>query len=282
MLKAILAIKKGDIYNKKVLQTRLEMNQSGRDVASLYLDDGYLFFNVEQVEKLVYNDTIDMELVLREGPQATIDKVIVKGNDKTNDKVVYREIRTKPGQKFSRQDIIRTQRDLSQLGYFDPEKIGIEPKPDAAKGTVDILYTVVERPSDQIELSGGFGGGRAVGTLGLSLNNISLRNMAKGKFDPIPTGDGQKLTVRGQTNGLFYQSYSLSFSEPWLGGKKPNSLTVSAFHTLFSNGQKKYVETVKLKESIAEEYKKAYIRQRNLKWGGFAAGALGVIFAIVK
>jgi outer membrane protein insertion porin family len=239
MLKAILAIKKGDIYNKKVLQTRLEMNQSGRDVASLYLDDGYLFFNVEQVEKLVYNDTIDMELVLREGPQAIIDKVIVKGNDKTNDKVVYREIRTKPGQKFSRQDIIRSQRDLSQLGYFDPEKIGIEPKPDAAKGTVDILYTVVERPSDQIELSVGFGGGRAVGTLGLSLNNISLRNMAKGKFDPIPTGDGQKLTIRGQTNGLFYQSYSLSFSEPWLGGKKPNYFTASIFRTTQSNGLSK-------------------------------------------
>lgn len=236
MLKGILGIKKGDIYNKKVLQTRLEMNQSGRDVASLYLDDGYLFFNVEQVEKLVYNDTIDMELVLREGPQATIDKIIVKGNDKTNDKVVYREIRTKPGQKFSRQDIIRTQRDLSQLGYFDPEKIGIEPKPDPAKGTVDIVYTVVERPSDQIEMSGGFGGGRAVGTLGLTLNNISLRNMAKGKFDPIPTGDGQKLSVRGQTNGLYYQSYSLSFSEPWLGGKKPNYFTASIFRTTQSNG----------------------------------------------
>ena len=236
MLNGILAIKKGDIYNKRTLQTRLEMNQNGRDIASLYLDDGYLFFNIDQVEKQVYNDTIDLDLIMREGPQATIDKIIVRGNEKTNDKVILREIRTKPGQKFSRSEIIRTNRELSQLGYFDPEKIGVQPKPDPVKGTVDIEYTVIERASDQIELSGGFGGGRAVGTLGLSLTNLSMNNLIKGKFDPLPTGDGQKLSIRAQTNGLFFQSYSLSFSEPWLGGKKPNFFTGSIFRTTQSNG----------------------------------------------
>lgn len=236
MLNGILAIKKGDIYNKRTLQTRLEMNQNGRDIASLYLDDGYLFFNIDQVEKQVYNDTIDLDLIMREGPQATIDKIIVRGNEKTNDKVILREIRTKPGQKFSRSEIIRTNRELSQLGYFDPEKIGVQPKPDPVKGTVDIEYTVIERASDQIELSGGFGGGRAVGTLGLSLTNLSMNNLIKGKFDPLPTGDGQKLSIRAQTNGLFFQSYSLSFSEPWLGGKKPNFFTGSVFRTTQSNG----------------------------------------------
>lgn len=239
MLTSILAIKKGDVYNKKTLQTRLEMNQNGRDIASLYLDDGYLFFNIDQVEKQVYNDTIDLDLIMREGPQATIDKIIVRGNEKTNDKVILREIRTKPGQKFSRSEIIRTNRELSQLGYFDPEKIGVQPKPDPVKGTVDIEYTVVERASDQIELSGGFGGGRAVGTLGLSLTNLSMNNLIKGKFDPLPTGDGQKLSIRAQTNGLFFQSYSLSFSEPWLGGKKPNYFTGSVFRTTQSNGFKR-------------------------------------------
>lgn len=238
-LNGILAIKKGDVYNKKTLLTRLEMNPNGRDIASLYLDDGYLFFNIDQQEKLVYNDTIDLDLIMREGPQATIDRVTVRGNEKTNDKVILREIRTKPGQKFSRSEIIRTNRELSQLGYFDPEKIGVNPKPDPVKGTVDIEYTVIERPSDQIELSGGFGGGRAVGTLGLNLTNLSMKNALKGKFNPLPTGDGQKLSIRAQTNGLYYQSYSLSFSEPWLGGKKPNYFTASIFRTTQSNGYEK-------------------------------------------
>lgn len=246
-LNSILAINKGDIYNKKVLQTRLEMNPNGRDIGSLYLDDGYLFFNIDQQEKQVYNDTIDLDLIMREGPQATIDRVTVRGNEKTNDKVILREIRTKPGQKFSRSEIIRTNRELSQLGYFDPEKIGVNPKPDPVKGTVDIEYTVIERPSDQIELSGGFGGGRAVGTLGLSLTNLSMKNALKGKFDPLPTGDGQKLSIRAQTNGLYYQSYSLSFSEPWLGGKKPNFFTASIFRTTQSNG---YAKGNDLRQSI--------------------------------
>jgi outer membrane protein insertion porin family len=191
-----------------------------------------------------------------EGKQATINKISVKGNDKTNDHVIYREIFTKPGQLFRRSDIIRTQRQLSQLGYFDPEKLNVVPTPNPADGTVDIEYTVEEKPSDQIELSGGWGGRNSlnnqsgqggigiIGTLGVTFNNFSARNFfKKDSWRPLPSGDGQRLSIRAQTNGIFYQSYNFSFTEPWLGGKKPNSLTFSVFHSLFSNGQSKYVNS---------------------------------------
>lgn len=239
-LDKILAIKKGEVFDQARLDANLYMNPNGRDVSSLYLDDGYLFFQVEPVEILVENDSIDLEMRIHEGKQATISKVIVKGNTKTNDHVILRELRTKPGQLFSRADIIRSQRELSQLGYFDPEQMGVEPKPDPVSGTVDIEYTVVERPSDQIELSGGWGAGRVVGTLGVTFNNFSTRNMfKKGAWRPLPAGDGQKLSVRAQSNGLFFQSYNASFTEPWLGGKKPNSLSVSVYHSIQSNGLQK-------------------------------------------
>jgi outer membrane protein insertion porin family len=239
-LDKILAIKSGEIFDQARLDANLFMNPNGRDVSSLYLDDGYLFFQIEPVEVLVENDSIDLEMRIHEGKQATISKVIVKGNTKTNDHVILRELRTKPGQLFSRADIIRSQRELSQLGYFDPEQMGVEPKPDPVSGTVDIEYTVVERPSDQIELSGGWGAGRIVGTLGVSFNNFSTRNMfKKGSWRPLPAGDGQKLSLRAQSNGLFFQSYNASFTEPWLGGKKPNSLSVSVYHSIQSNGLQK-------------------------------------------
>ena len=237
VLDKILGIKKGDVYDQSRLEANLFMNPNGRDVSSLYLDDGYLFFNVEPVEALVVNDSIDLEMRVREGKQATINKVTVIGNTKTNDHVILREIRTKPGQLFSRADIIRSQRELSQLGYFNAETLGVEPKPNPVDGTVDIEYTVEERPSDQIELSGGWGAGRIVGTLGVSFNNFSLRNMfKKGAWRPLPAGDGQRLSLRAQSNGLFFQSYNFSFMEPWLGGNKPNAFSVSAFHSVQSNG----------------------------------------------
>ncbi|GAB4248789.1 MAG: POTRA domain-containing protein [Vicingaceae bacterium] len=241
-LSKILDIKKGDVYNKKTLSQRLEMNQSGMDVSSLYMDDGYLFFNIQPVEVKVENDSIDLEIRIYEGKQARIDRVTVVGNTKTNDHVILREIRTKPGQLFSRSDIIRTQRELSQLGYFNPETLGVNPEPDQENGTVDIEYVVEEKPSDQIELSGGWGAGRVVGTLGVSFNNFSTKNFfKKGAWRPLPAGDGQKLSVRAQSNGLWYQSYSMSFTEPWLGGRKPNSLSVSLFHSVQTNGQNKYI-----------------------------------------
>jgi outer membrane protein insertion porin family len=233
----VLGIKKGDVYDQARLDANLLMNPNGRDVSSLYLDDGYLFFNVDPVEILVVNDSIDLEMRIREGKQATINRVTVVGNTKTNDHVIMRELRTKPGQLFSRSDIIRSQRELSQLGYFNAETLGVDPKPNPANGTVDIEYTVEEKPSDQIELSGGWGAGRIVGTLGVAFNNFSLRNMfKKGAWKPLPAGDGQRLSLRAQSNGLFFQSYNFSFMEPWLGGRKPNALSISAYHSVQSNG----------------------------------------------
>ncbi len=242
-LDTILNIKKGEIFDQSLLDQKLFMNPNGYDISSLYMDDGYLFFNVQPQEVNIHNDTIDLEIHMIEGKQATINKVTVAGNTKTNDHVIYREIRTRPGQLFRRSDIIRTQRELSQLGYFDPEKLVPTPTPNPADGTVDIEYRVEEKPSDQVELSGGWGGGRVVGTLGLSFNNFSMRNIFKpSSWSPLPTGDGQKFSIRAQTNGIYYQSYNLSFTEPWLGGKKPNSLTLSAFHSRFnSTGEKKYI-----------------------------------------
>jgi outer membrane protein insertion porin family len=240
-LSNILAIKKGDVFNQDMLDARLYMNPNGYDISSLYMDDGYLFFQVTPVEVLVENDSIDLEIRVSEGKQATINKVTVAGNTKTNDRVIMREIRTKPGQLFRRSDIIRTQRELSQLGYFDNEKMSVNPKPNPANGTVDIEYVVEEKPSDQIELSGGWGGGRVVGTLGISFNNFSARNFFKFPWHGLPSGDGQRLSIRAQSTGLYYWSVNGSFTEPWLGGKKPNSLSVSTFYSQFSNGQEKKI-----------------------------------------
>ena len=239
-MKSILGIKKGDIYDQSILDQRLFMSQNSRDVSSLYMDDGYLFFSVTPVEINVESDSIDLEMRIYEGKQARINKVTVVGNTKTNDRVIMREIRTKPGQLFSRENIIRTQRELAQLGYFDQEKLGVNPKPNPADGTVDIEYTVEEKPSDQLELSGGYGANQLVGTLGLSFNNFSARNtFRKGAWRPLPSGDGQRLSLRGQTNGKYYQSYNVSFTEPYLGGKKPNSFSISVFHSIQSNGYSK-------------------------------------------
>jgi outer membrane protein insertion porin family len=237
-LDQMLGIKKGDIFSQSKLDEGLFISQNSRDISSLYMDDGYLFFQVTPVEILVENDSIDIEMRIYEGKQATVNRVTVKGNSKTNDKVIMREIRTKPGQLFNRSDIIRTQQVLAQLGYFDQEKLNVTPRPNAADGTVDIEYIVEERPSDQLELSGGWGGGAGVvGTLGISFNNFSARNIAKkGTWSPLPTGDGQKLSIRFQSNGRFFQSYNASFTEPWLGGKKPNSLSVSVFHSIQTDG----------------------------------------------
>lgn len=237
VLGKVLGIKKGDVYDQARLEANLFMNPNERDVSSLYLDDGYLFFNVEPVEILVQGDSIDLEMRMREGKQATVNRVTVKGNTKTNDHVILREIRTKPGQLFSRADIIRTQRELSALGYFNPEAMGVEPKPNPQDGTVDIEYTVEEKPSDQIELSGGWGMGTIIGTIGVAFNNFSLRNMfKKGAWRPLPAGDGQRLSLRAQSNGPWFQSYNFSFVEPWLGGNKPNSFSLSAYHSSQSNG----------------------------------------------
>jgi outer membrane protein insertion porin family len=233
-----LNIKKGTIYDQALLDQKLQMSQSGNDVSSLYMDDGYLFFQVNPTEVLVENDSVDLEMRMFEGAQATINKITISGNTKTNEHVIRRELRIIPGDKFSRADLIRSQREISQLGYFDPEQIEIVPIPNPENGTVDIEFKVVEKPSDQLELSAGWGGrgNGIVGTAGVSFTNFSIKNIFKKEaWAPLPTGDGQKLSLRVQSNGKVYQSYNFSFTEPWLGGKKPNSLSLSFSRTHFNN-----------------------------------------------
>ena len=240
ILNYLLGIRKGDIYNLETLNQKLgkQLTQEGGDISGLYQDDGYLFFRIEPVETAVYNDTIDFEIRIMEGPQATIKNVTIAGNEKTKEHVIRRELRTLPGEKFSRSDLIRSNREIAQLGYFDQEKIGINPVPNPDDGTVDMHYTVEEKSSDQLELSAGWGGGIGLtGTLGVSFNNFSIKNIwNKTAWDPLPTGDGQKLSLRIQSNGRAFQSYNFSFTEPWLGGKKRNSLTFSLYKSVFRTG----------------------------------------------
>jgi outer membrane protein insertion porin family len=238
-LTSILGIKKGDVYNQDLLDKRLGKQMSpegGEDVSSLYMDDGYLFFNIDAVESSIVEDTINYELRITEGPQATIRNVTIAGNDRTNEHVIRRELRTLPGNKFSRSDLIRSNREIANLGFFDQEKIGIQPRPNPEDGTVDIEYTVVEKSSDQLQLSAGFGGGvRFYGNIGMTFTNFSLRNIFKPKFwDPLPVGDGQRFSVNYQSNGAYYNSLNFAFTEPWLGGRKPNALTTNVAYTRLS------------------------------------------------
>ncbi len=237
VLTAILGIRRGDIYNLETLNKKLGKSASpdGGDISGLYQDDGYLFFRTDPVETAVYNDTIDYEIRLIEGPQATIKNIRISGNDRTKEYVIRRELRTIPGEKFSRTDLIRSQREIAQLNYFNQEKIKIDPVPNPDDGTVDINYGVEEKSSDQLELSAGWGGYIGLtGTLGVSFNNFSIRNIfKKAAWDPLPMGDGQKLSLRIQSNGKAFRSYNFSFTEPWLGGKKRNALTVSIYNTKY-------------------------------------------------
>ncbi len=234
LLDAVLGIDKGDVFDQSLLSKRLEVDEDA--VSSLYLDNGYLFFSVDPVEVNVENDSIDFEMRIYEGKQATINNIIISGNTKTNEHVVRREIRTKPGELFSKSDIIRTVRELSQLGHFDPEKIEPIPFPNPADGTVDIEYKLVERANDQLEISGGWGAGMLVGTIGLRFSNFAAREMFNPRaWRPVPSGDGQTLSLRAQSNGKYYQSYNMTFIEPWFGGKKPNSLAVSFFRSKMDN-----------------------------------------------
>ena len=241
MLDTLLGLAKGAVFNQQLLEERLFANPAGFDIQSIYMDDGYLFFNMQWVETGIKNNSINIEIRLNEGEQARIGRVNWVGNSKTNDRVILREIRTKPGDIFNRSEIQRTMRDLAALGLFDPEAMNVNPKPNPANGTVDIDYVLGEKPSDQIELSGGWGGNglnnrpSVIGTAGIVLNNFSTRKLFKPKsWNPVPTGDGQKLTLRAQSNGSNYQGYNFSFTEPWFNGKKPNSFSISLFHTINS------------------------------------------------
>jgi|LGOV01.1.fsa_nt_gb outer membrane protein insertion porin family len=230
-LESILTLRQGDTYNGSLLDQKIGADKDNMDVRSVYMDNGYLFAQVNPVEVGVHNDSIDIEIRIHEGKPAYINKIIVKGNTRTNDHVVFREIRTKPGQLFSKSELMRTYRELAQLQFFDPEAIGVDPIPHPETNTVDIKYTLQEKSTSQIELQGGWGGGQFIGTVGLSFNNFSIRNLFKGDaWHPLPTGDGQRLSLRAQAS-FNYQSYSFSFTEPWWGGRRPVSLSMSFYHT---------------------------------------------------
>lgn len=238
MLLKILDIKKGDVYDEEKLNRNLQFNPQSGDIFSLYYDDGYLTFQAIPVEIKVENDSIFLEIRIREGKQATFDRVEVKGNTRTNDHVIVRELRTYPGVLFSRSDMINSLNELRMLRYFNDQTINFDVVPNLENGSVaDIAYTVEEVGSDQLELSGGWGNNRILGTIGLSFNNFSIQNMfKKDRWTPLPSGDGQRLTLRAQSSGSDYWSVSGSFTEPWLGGRKPLALSLSGYFSQQSSG----------------------------------------------
>ena len=232
-----LRIAKGDPYNRKQLEQNLSYNPSGTDITSLYMDNGYLFFRATPVEMAVEGDSIDIEIRIVEGKQARIRNVWVEGNTVTNDKIIMRELHTRPGDLFSRDALLRSRRELVTLGYFKEESIIPEPRPNAEEGTVDIVYKVEEGNTSQLNLQGGYGSGMVIGQIGIQLNNFSVRNIFnKDAWAPLPAGDGQKLGINAVTNGKAYYALSASFTEPWLGGHRAQSLTGSIYHNLYSNG----------------------------------------------
>ena len=235
-LNNVLGIKPGDVYNKDLLNANLTYSETSLDISSLYMDDGYLFFRVDPVEVQVENDSIDLEIRLNEGKQARIRNVTLKGNNKTNDFVVIREMYSRPGQLFSRSDVTRTVRELATLGFFNQETINPDVRPNFSDNTVDIEYQVEEANADQVSFSAGWGMNMLMLQAGLSFNNFSIRNIFNGDaWRPIPGGDGQKLSLNVYTYGTRYINYSLSFTEPWLGGRKPNALTTSIYQSYYSN-----------------------------------------------
>jgi outer membrane protein insertion porin family len=256
-LNRVLGISKGDIFDQKLLDKRLTEDDDA--VSNEYLNTGYLFYNLNPVEVKVESDSIDFEMRMVEGTQATINEIGIKGNTKTNEHVARRELFTRPGQLFSKENIIRSVRELSQMGHFNPETIKPDVVPHPEDGTVDINYELEERANDQIELSGGWGAGMFVGTVGLKFSNFSVRNITNKKaWKPLPTGDGQSLSLRAQTNGTYYQSYSFSFTEPWLGGKKPNSFTFSVYYSKQTSGDQAYNYTGNYGSSYGSGYGSNY------------------------
>ncbi len=230
-----LGLVKGDIYNGVLFKERIQddTDPDSDNIANLYQNSGYLFSNINAVETSVENDTINFEVRISEGKLAYFNKVEVKGNDKTKDRVIYRELLTKPGQRYSKSAVVGTIRELGQLGFFDAQQLTPEFKNfDAIGGTVDLEYNVVESGSSQIELQGGFGGGGFVGTLGLSFNNFSIQNIFNKKaYTPIPMGDGQQFSLRAQAS-QFFQTYSASLTDPWFGGEKPIQFSASLSHSI--------------------------------------------------
>ena len=230
-LDAVLGMKPGDVYNQKMITKRTSEDEDA--VANLYMDRGYLFFQLVPIEKNIHGDSIDLELSMMEGPQARINKVTINGNDRLYEKVVRRELYVRPGELFSKSDLMRSAQMIAQTGHFNPETMDIRPEPNEQNGTVDIVFDLESKANDQIEFSAGWGQTGIIGRLSLKFNNFSMKNL----FNPssykgiIPQGEGQTFTISAQTNARYYQAYSLSFLDPWFGGKRPNSLSVSAYYS---------------------------------------------------
>ena len=230
-LQQILGIRPGEVYNQKLLNKRL--NEDEDAVANYYMDNGYLFYNVVPIERNVKGDSVELEMRMMEGPQARINKVVINGNDRLYEKVIRRELRVRPGELFSKSDLMRSYREIAQMGHFNPETIGVDPQPNAENGTVDILFNLESKANDQIEFSMGWGQTGIIGKLALKFTNFSIKNL----FNPgsykglLPQGEGQTFTISAQTNARYYQAYSVSFLDPWFGGKRPNSLQVSAYYS---------------------------------------------------
>ena len=225
-------MKKGDVYNQKLLDERLSKDDDA--IGNYYYNQGYVFFNVDPVEVNVDNDSIDLEMRMIEGPQATINRVRITGNDRLYENIVRRELRTRPGELFSKEALERSYRELAQMGHFNPETINPKVEPDPQNGTVDINYILESKANDQIEFSAGWGQTGVIGKLSLKFTNFSMKNLFSknnNRRGILPQGDGQTLTISGQTNGSYYQSYSLSFFDPWFGGKRPNQFSVTAFYS---------------------------------------------------
>jgi len=257
-LEALLGIKKGDIYNHKKLMARL-VTDEGDAVSKLYQNNGYLFSQIDPVEVQVDNDSIDFEMRVIEGKPATINEIGIKGNTRVYEHVIRRELRTKPGQLYSQDDIMRTMRELAQMGHFDPEKIVPDVQPDAENGTVDITYKLETKGSDQVEFSAGWGSTGVVGSIGLKFSNFAIQNLFKpDTYRIVPQGEGQTLTINGRTSGQSYSSVSLSFLEPWLGGKRPNSLSASIYYSTQS--------------TVSDRYSANYSNYINQMYSGYGGG----------
>ena len=266
VLQNVLGMEKGDVYNQKLLNKRTSTDEDA--VSNLYLDKGYLFFNLVPVETKVEGDSIQLEMRMYEGKQARINKVVINGNERLYEKVVRRELRVRPGDLFSKSDLMRSAREIAQTGHFDPEKMDIRPEPNEENGTVDIVMNLQSKANDQVEFSAGWGQTGVIGKLSLKFTNFSIHNL----FHPssykgiIPQGEGQTFTISGQTNAKYYQAYSISFLDPWFGGKRPNSLSVSAFYSRQTGINSSFYNKM---------YQNSYYNYYNNYYGGYYNGYNG-------
>jgi len=267
-LNTVLGIKKGDVYNHKLLMEKLETDEN-EAVSKLYKDRGYLFFQIDPVEVQVNNDSIDFEMRIMEGKPATINEIGIKGNTRVYEHVVRREIRTKPGQLYSQEAVMRTLRELAQMGHFDQEKLRPDIQPDPENGTVDINYQLETKGSDQVEFSAGWGSTGVVGSIGLKFSNFAIQNLFRPEtYRIVPQGEGQTFSLNARTNGQSYTSFSLSFLEPWLGGKRPNSLSASVYYSTQSAISARY-------QNSSSMYNNYYGGYGSSSYGGYGNNSYG-------